>query len=146
MKPFVASQFTPTAYTTAEDKAKFANHFARFVERDFPATMWKKGFYRRLSNCFHHIAHYDINGFASVWFADYSKRSGFIANAMQSSTPGDPAYTFSDVERVLQGWLKAGGYPEKYAALAKAERDKRELGALTQLAEKHGFTLSKGGA
>ena len=56
--PFSASQFIPTKWSTAEDKARFGNTFLHFVESDFARSLFVEKFYSRLSNCFSHIAHY----------------------------------------------------------------------------------------
>lgn len=106
-KPFTAAQFTPTKWDTAEDKAKFANHFVRFVEGGFKESVFPKWFYRRLSMTFGHIAHYNKAGFYDQWFSTADRRIEFIENVRRSSIYGDPAWTYSDVEKVLQGWVRA---------------------------------------
>ena len=65
---FTADQFTPTKWETASDKAAFANRFVRFVQSDFAAKHFTDKFYRRLSNCFGMIAHYNRGGFWSEFF------------------------------------------------------------------------------
>jgi hypothetical protein len=55
---FSAGEFTPTEFSTAQDKAAFGNHFFRFIEAEWKESIFTKGFYNRLSNCFGHIAHY----------------------------------------------------------------------------------------
>ena len=47
---FDPSQFTPTKWETAKDKAAFANRFVRLVESDFAAKHFTEKFYQRLSN------------------------------------------------------------------------------------------------
>jgi hypothetical protein len=56
--PFIASQFVPTEWSSAADKAAFGNTFLHFVESALKRSLFTKGFYQRLSNCFGHIAHY----------------------------------------------------------------------------------------
>jgi hypothetical protein len=56
--PFLAIEFAPTQWDGAYEKAKFANTLVRFIADDFPRSSFQKGFYRRLSNTFGHIAHY----------------------------------------------------------------------------------------
>jgi hypothetical protein len=56
--PFIASQFVPTEWSSAADKAAFGNTFLHFVESAWKRSLFTKGFYQRLSNCFGHIAHY----------------------------------------------------------------------------------------
>ena len=53
---FVAADFVPTHWDSAEQKAKFANALLTFVAQDFPRSKFHETFYRRLSNTFGHIA------------------------------------------------------------------------------------------
>jgi hypothetical protein len=103
---FCAGEFVATQWDSAEDKAKFANHFVRFVRSGYKRTLFPKWFYRRLSMCFGHIAHYNQAGFYAEWFADDSGR--FLRNVLQWGCYGDPAYTYSDVERALQTYYEMG--------------------------------------
>ena len=65
---FVAADFVPTQWDTSEQKAKFANALLTFIARDFPRWKFHESFYRRLSNTFGHIAHYDSAGFYERFF------------------------------------------------------------------------------
>jgi hypothetical protein len=105
-KIFEAAQFTPTKFSTAEEKAKFANHFIRFVTSGFPKSMFPKWFYNELRHCFGHIAHYDQNGFYNEWFTNDLSKSLFIKMTVQHPCYGDPTHTFSDVERALIVYLR----------------------------------------
>lgn len=58
---FTACEFTATEYSSREDKVWFADHFVGFVEAGCPERLFTKRFYRRLSLCFGHIAHYAEN-------------------------------------------------------------------------------------
>ena len=55
---FQAESFTPTKWSTAEQKAKFANQLMAFIAADFPENKFTKALYNRLSQCFGMIAHY----------------------------------------------------------------------------------------
>jgi hypothetical protein len=57
-KRFHAESFTPTKWTTAEQKATFANQLMAFISADFPESKFTKKFYNRLSQTFGMIAHY----------------------------------------------------------------------------------------
>jgi hypothetical protein len=103
---FSADQFTPTEFTTAEDKAKFANFFVRFVSEGFKKGLFQKQFYHRLSMTRGHIAHYNADGFYNTWFATTEDQQRFIDHWRNEPVFGDPAYTFSDVERELQSWIQ----------------------------------------
>ena len=60
---FSASRFIATQHSTADEKARFCNWFVRFVLGGFARSVFKAQFYRRLSNIFGHVAHYDETGF-----------------------------------------------------------------------------------
>jgi hypothetical protein len=98
--------FTPTEFSTVADKEKFAAHFQRFVSGGFKRTVFPKWFYNRLSMTFAMIAHYDRNGFYAEYFEDPYETSRFLEECLAYPCYGDPAYTYSDVERYLQGWLR----------------------------------------
>jgi len=111
MKPvFHASQFTPTEWNSAEDKAKFANHFVRFVTGGFKYSVFPKWFYHRLSNMYGHIAHHNKAGFYDTWFSSPDRAVSFIERIEQHHAYGDPAYTYSDVEKALTEWMKTHSY------------------------------------
>jgi hypothetical protein len=104
-KIFVAEQFTPTKFNTAQDKADFANWLIDFMESGFKATKFYKLQYVQLSNCFGHIAHYNKAGFYDHWFETVNKQLMFRANIRQWPCYGDPAFTFSDVEKAIKKHL-----------------------------------------
>lgn len=58
MNVFADDQFTPTKWSTAEEKASFANDLLAFIMSGFPKTKFTQKLYQRLSNCFSHIADY----------------------------------------------------------------------------------------
>jgi hypothetical protein len=60
--PFHPSEFVPTKFSSAQDKADFGNAFLHFIESEWARTAFSKSFYNRLSMCFSHIAHYDRRG------------------------------------------------------------------------------------
>jgi len=104
-KPFQASQFTATEFYSAADKAKFANHFVRFVLSGFKRSLFYKWFYKQLSNCFGHIAHYNQAGFYAHFFESPEDQLRFVERTRDYRPCGDPAYTFCDVERAIQSWF-----------------------------------------
>ncbi len=105
-KPFSPTQFTATQWSTQADKAKFANHLVRFMETGCTRTMFPHWFYTRLSCCFGHIAHYNLDGFYGEWFFGPQSRAAFLRNLDRWGCYGDPAWTFSDVEKALQAYYK----------------------------------------
>jgi len=57
--PFLPSEFVPTQFSTAADKADFGNTLLLFIESEWKQTLFTKSFYNRLSMCFGHIAHFN---------------------------------------------------------------------------------------
>lgn len=102
---FTADQFTPTEWSTAEDKAKFANQFVVFVESGFARDKFPKWFYTRLSMTFGNIAHYNQEGFYATWFMDTDSKMEFLQNVIAYPCYGSSSFTYSDVEIALQNWL-----------------------------------------
>jgi hypothetical protein len=49
---FRDSEFTPTEWSSAADKAWFGNHLLRFIAEDFPPILSTKRFYNHLSMTF----------------------------------------------------------------------------------------------
>jgi len=103
---FLPTDFTPTEHSSADNKARFANHFVRFVEGGFKRTVFPYWFYTRLSMCFGHIAHYNSGGFYDVWFSSPERRQRFLAHAMAYGCYGQPEFTYCDVEKALGRWLE----------------------------------------
>ena len=77
------SQFTPTQWDTAKDKAAFAKQFVRFVQSDFAAKHFTDRFYRRLSNTFGHIANYNRAGFWETFFTTTADMVRFLEQTLQ---------------------------------------------------------------
>lgn len=100
---FEAQAFAATKWATPEDKAKFANQFAKFVEGDYQCKHFPKWFYRRLHLLFGHIAHYNEVGFYEEFFLNESGKAAFEKSCLAWR------YTHSDwgdVEQALQHWLR----------------------------------------
>jgi len=106
---FQASNFTATKWNTAEDKARLANKLTKFILNGFEQASFTKEMYKRLSMMFGHIAEYDIQGFYQVWFKDDAACLKWVENALRGGVlgfvVGDPAWTWSDVEKAIQHWL-----------------------------------------
>ena len=99
-------KYAPTTWSTSADKARFESQFKKFVtggfkRRDFP--VW---FYRRLSMTFGHYAHNNEHRFYEDFFTTPEDRRQFIQQTVKHRVVGDPAWTYSDVEAVLQGWMQ----------------------------------------
>lgn len=128
--------FTATEWSTAKDKQDFYNHFIKFVESDFKRSKFTKKFYNRLSNCFGHIAHYNINGFYDVWFSTSQAKLDFLLNAIRFSCYGDAKFTDCDVEKELVKWLSNNTYIDKYVRLSQEQTRIAELQEYTRLKSK----------
>ena len=135
--PFIASQFVPTEWSSAADKAIFGNTFLHFLESAWKRNLFTKGFYQRLSNCFGHIAHYDIHGFYGTWFACDKDRLAFLKNAARWPCHGDPKFTFSDVERALRQQILGRNYIALYEVRAAEELRLAEMTILRSLEAKY---------
>jgi hypothetical protein len=134
---FQPSTFTPTKWDTAEDKAAFAKRFVRFVQSGFAAQHFTDKFYRRLSNTFGHIAHYDRGGFWSEFFTTTADKVRFLEQTLQWPCYGDPAWTYSDVETALQAWLRDEGILAKYRQKLAEETQAAERAELARLQKKY---------
>jgi len=135
---FTADQFTPTKWDTASDKAWFANHFMRFVADGFPLQLFTERFYRRLSNTFGHIAHYDQRGFWETFFATTPDKVRFLEITLQYPCYGDPKWTYSDVERALQDCLRKANLLERYRQQREADTELAERTEYERLRAKFG--------
>jgi len=112
--PFLPSEFVPSKFSTAQDKADFGNAFLHFIESEWARTAFSKSFYHRLSMCFSHIAHYDAAGFCETWFTSDADRLRFLRHTLGWPCWGDPEYTFCDVERAIQQEIRKRNYLARY--------------------------------
>ena len=131
---FPARRFTATPHSTAEEKARFCAAFVRFVLGGFSHRLFKPAFYRRLSQIFGHIAHYDATGFYEVWFSTPAKQRQFIKRIHQWIPHGDPHFCWADVEREITSWAEMEAEAieavlaeneRKFAEAVQAETDRR---------------------
>ena len=97
--------FVATKFYSAEEKAEIAKKILNFVDKGFRRTMFNRPIYVPLSNMFCHIAHYNAGGFYYRWFETKERQKEWVERVINNETYGDPAYTFSDVERYLRAEL-----------------------------------------
>ena len=134
IKPaFAAADFVPTQWDSAEQKAKFANALMRFVADDFPRSKFHESFYRRLSNTFGHIAHYDSAGFYEHFFLRAKDKLEFLEQCAEWPCFGDPAYTYSDVERAVSARLRKSQIIAIMSSQIAVERRRKEVALLAEL-------------
>lgn len=136
---FRGEEFTPTKWATADEKAKIANRLTRFVLGGFQQGAFTSRMYQRLSTMFGHIAHYDIHGFYGTWFADIRCCRDWAEHITGSwlSGIGDPAFTWSDVERALMQWMKDNQIAEQLGELSRLDVEQEELALLDTLQQKY---------
>lgn len=135
--PFSPSQFVPTEWSTAADKAKFANTLLRFLDADCPRELFTKKFYTRLSMTFGNIAHYNLEGFYDTWFTRDRHRLGFVQKILRWPCHGDPTFTFSDVERAVQRVVAERNYAGRLELRAAEQLRAAEIYELERLEAKY---------
>lgn len=133
-----ADAFTPTKWDTSDKKAAFAKQFIRFVESDFARSKFPKAFYQRLSMTFGHVAHYNQHGFFEEFFTTTAGKVRFLRQTLAHPCWGDPAFTYSDVERALQAWLRASGVLSQFEQRLADETEAEDRAALARLQAKYG--------
>ena len=137
MQAFTAKEFTPTKWDDGQTKANFARQFVKFVESDFDQRLFSQAFYRRLSMTFGHIAHFNRQGFFETFFTTTADKVRFLRMTLAHPCFGDPAFTYSDVERALQGWLRESGILAKYEQRFADEMEAGERAELARLKAKY---------
>jgi hypothetical protein len=134
---FQAESFTPTKWSTAEQKATFANQLVAFIAADFPANKFTKALYDRLSHCFGMIAHYSRDGFFDTFLKDLPGKLRFLKCLTQWPCYGSPEYTFSDVEAATSEAIRSMGYVDIYNGRLRRESETRERAILALLQAKY---------
>lgn len=135
--PFLSTDFLPTKFSTAADKADYGNAFLHFVDAEWKQSVFTEKFYSRLCNTFGHIAHYDRLTFYSTWFGCDADRLRFLDHALNWPCWGDPAFTFCDVERALQREIRKRNYLGRYELKAAESLHAAEMALLERLQAKY---------
>jgi len=117
------NQFTRTKWDGPDAKMKYARRLCRFLERNCPKKSWNKAFYNRLSQMFGFIAHYNALGFWEERLSSPQRRLATLQVILRHPCYGDPAWTWSDVEKAVQAFVRANGLLAQYetAALQAAQ-------------------------
>ena len=134
---FTPDKFIPTQWDTAEKKAAFAKQFIRFVQSDFAESKFPKAFYVRLSMTFGHIAHYNQGGFFEEFFTLTADKVRFLRQTLAHPCYGDPSWTYSDVEKSLQSWLRQNDVLAHYENRLAEEQEADERSTLAHLQAKY---------
>ncbi|WP_420238384.1 hypothetical protein ACOBR2_01905 [Telmatobacter bradus] len=135
--PFHPSEFVPTKFSSAQDKADFGNAFLHFIESEWARTAFSKSFYNRLSMCFGNSAHYNLATFYDTWFASDTDRLEFLRHSLQWPCWGDPEYMFCDVERAIQQEIRKRNYLARYELRAAEAVRSGEIETLRMLEAKY---------
>jgi hypothetical protein len=134
---YTASDFVPTKWNAADEKAAFGNSLLHFMLTGFPPGRFPEKLYTRLSMCFGHVAHFDRQGFAETWFDSPESIASFVNHLMQWPCHGDPGYTFSDVEQAIQREVVRLNLVATVNEAAASSIQARELALLNALESKY---------
>jgi hypothetical protein len=136
---FTAKDFTATNFATAEDKAKWANKFTKFILGGLQRSSFKKEIYRQLHNMFGHCAEYDLNGFYLTWFEDTYKCLHWTETVATSWLVGigQPRFTWSDVEVKVIQWIRENNIHDQIAGYLQAETEQKERAMLKVLQNRY---------
>jgi hypothetical protein len=137
---FTAKDFTTTNFATAEDKAKWANRFTKFILGGFQRNSFKKEIYKQLHHMFGHCAEYDINGFYYTWFEDTYKCLHWLETITTTwlAGIGQPQFTWSDVEIKVVQWIRDNNIHDQIAGYLQAETEQKERATLKVLQSRYG--------
>jgi hypothetical protein len=137
---FTAKDFTNTNFATAEDKARWANKFTRFILGGFQRSSFKKEIYKQLQHMFGHCAEYDIDGFYRTWFEDTYKCLHWVETIATTwlAGIGQPQFTWSDVEIKVVQWIRGNDIHDQVAEYLQAETEQKERATLKVLQDRYG--------
>src|SRR5512138_1116492 len=140
---FTAKDFTTTNFATAEDKAKWANKFTKFILGGFQRSSFKKEIYKQIQHMFGHCAEYDLNGFYLTWFEDTYKCLHWVETIATSWLVGigQPQFTWSDVEIKLVNWIRDNNIHDQIAGYLQAETEQKERATLKVLQDRYDVVL-----
>lgn len=77
-------------------------------------------------------------GFFETFFSTTEGKVHFLRMTLAHPCYGDPAWTYSDVERALQSWLRENDVLAKYEARLIAETEAAERAVLARFQVKYG--------
>ncbi len=119
---FTAKDFTATNFATAEDKAKWATKFTKFILGGFQRNSCKKEIYKH------------------TWFEDIYKCLHWVETVTTTwlAGIGQPQFTWSDVEIKLVKWIRDNNIHDQVAGYLQAETDQKERATLKVLQDRYG--------
>jgi hypothetical protein len=138
---FTAKDFTTTNFATAEDKAKWANRFTKFILGGFQRKAFKTEVYKQLHHMFGHCAEYDLDGFYLTWFEDTYKCLHWVETVATTwlAGIGQPQFTWSDVEIKVIQWIRDNNIHDQIAGYLQAETEQKERATLKLLQNRYGI-------
>ena len=128
-----AEQFTATRFDAPQVKADFGNQLLDFIAEGFPQKRFTQRFYRVLMQHFGMIAHHDQHGFWREFFTTTADQVRFLEEITSHACWGDPAFTFSDLERVVVARLRSAGLVARLRAVLDRETEATERALLNRL-------------
>ncbi len=137
---FTAKDFTNTNFATAEDKARWANKFTKFILGGFQRSSFKKEIYKQLHHMFGHCAEYDLVGFYCTWFEDTYKCLHWVETVTTTwlAGIGQPQFTWSDVEIKIVQWIRDNKIHDQVAGYLQTETKQKECTTLKVLQNRYG--------
>ena len=135
---FEPDQFIATQWSTAEDKAKFANALMKFIAQEFPRPEFQQSSVPTAQQYVRAYRAYNQDGYYSVFFERDADKVVFLDQTLRWPCYGDPTYTFCDVERAVQRRLRAANVIEVFRMREADATRKRELDTLARLQAKYG--------
>jgi len=101
------SHMHATQWDNAEAKESWCAAMWKFIIGGCLPMQFSDRLYKRLSQMFMHIAHYNRDGFKNEWFDTKRRRLEWVEHILNADRYGDPAYTWVDVEVRLVDNVKA---------------------------------------
>lgn len=126
-------QFVATKFDSAAAKADFGNQLLAFIAEDFPRKRFTLKFYCVLCQHFGMITHYDQHGFWAEFFTSTADKLRFLEEISSYPCWGDPAFTFSDLERAVVARIRAAGLVARLRAALAQETEAAERALLNRL-------------
>jgi hypothetical protein len=128
-----AEQFTATRFDTTQAKADFGNQLLAFIAEGFPHKRFTQRFYRVLMQHFGMMAHYDQHRFWGEFFTTTADQVRFLEEITSHPCWGDPAFTFSDLERAVIARLGNAGLVARLRTVLDHEIEAAERALLNRL-------------
>jgi hypothetical protein len=143
--PWKIAEFTGDQWDTPEDKIKFLEALITFLCHHCDRDRFTRRIYDGLHQRLNHIAHYNMAGFYTEWFADLPSRIRFLEHHATQVVYG----SWQDVAKALRDWIRG---PQgrivlnHYQAQLRAEAEAAERAELARLRKKYEPAVSERGS